>query len=106
MSDTISCIALLISSIALLVSVKNWARINRIDRHQLRITYVIAEILDTVRVLTSGSLDLIKILKGKDESETTDGHTVRSRRTNKKTRWASYTRWFKGRLNDVYWKKF
>lgn len=86
MSDTISCIALLISSIALLVSVKNWARVNRIDRHQLRITYVIAELLDTVRVLTSGSLDLIKFLKGKDESESKDGHTVRSGSTDKKTR--------------------
>lgn len=84
MSDTISCIALLISSIALLVSVKNWARINRIDRHQLRITFVIAEILDTVKTLTSGSLEIVKILKGKDERE--DGHTVRSRSTNRKTR--------------------
>ncbi len=84
MSDTISCIALLISSLALLVSVKNWARLNRIDRHQLRITFVIAELLDTVRVLTSGSLDLLKILKGKDETK--DGHTVRSRSTNRKTR--------------------
>lgn len=84
MSNTISCMALLISSIALLVSVKNWARLNRIDRHQLRITFVIAEILDTIKVLTSGGLDLLKILKAKDE-ESTDGHTVRSRSTNKKT---------------------
>lgn len=84
MSDTISCIALLISSIALLVSVKNWARINRIDRHQLRITFVIAEILDTVKTLTTGSLEIVKILKDKDETK--DGHTVRSGSTDKKTR--------------------
>ena len=84
MSDTISCIALLISSIALLVSVKNWARLNRIDRHQLRITFVIAEILDTVKTLTSGSLEIVKILKGKDETK--DGHTIRSRSTDRKTR--------------------
>ena len=87
MSDTISCCALLISSIALLVSVKNWARINRIDRHQLTITYVIAEILDTVKTLTSGSIEILKFLKAKDES--TDRNTVRSRSTNKKTRRSS-----------------
>ena len=51
MNDIISSIALLISSLALLISVKNWARLNRMNRYQMRITFVIDNILEQLKNL-------------------------------------------------------
>ncbi len=83
MNETISCIALMFAVAAFIISVKNLFSIMDLERHAMKLHLLINEVVETVRAQLECNMQFVKALR---EEVSDDGHTVRSRSTNRKTR--------------------